>query len=153
MKRIEIKLTSEQRKELENFCTKGVHSARLVTRARIILLLDTSEGRKAVTFDEIVKCLGISMTTITNTKRTFLSAESISAFLQRKKRETPPVAPKITGDVEAKIIALACSAVPKGYAKWTLKLLADKSVELNYIDSISDTSVNRLLKKHNLNLT
>ena len=82
-----------------------------------------------------------------------LVAESVTGFLQRKKRETPPVAPKITGEVEAKIIALACSEVPQGHARWTLQLLADKSVELNYIDSITDMSVHRLLKKRNLSLT
>ena len=149
MKKNEIKLTSEQRNELESFSTKGIHSVRLVTRAKIILLLDTSDDRKAVTFEEIEKRLGISMTTITKVKRDFHAAESVSAFLRRKKRDMPPVAPKITGDVEAKIIALACSAVPEGYAKWSLKLLADKSVEMNYIDSISDMSIHRLLKKHN----
>ena len=153
MKKNDIKLTTEQRKELEDFSTKGVHSVRLVNRAKIILLLDTSEGRKSLTFEEIEKRLGISMTTITKVKKEFLAAEFVSAFLQRKKRDTPPVAAKITGDIEAKIIALACSAVPVGYAKWSLKLLADKSVELNYIDSISDMSIHRLLKKHNLNLT
>ena len=67
-------------------------------------------------------------------KQAFLVAESVTAFLQRKKRETPPVQPKITGDVEAHIIALACGPVLEGYAKWTVRLLADKSVDLNYID-------------------
>jgi hypothetical protein len=80
-------------------------------------------------------------------------AESISAFLQRKERDTPPVEPKITGDIQAKVIALACSAVPEGYAKWSLKLLADKSVELEYLDAVSQMSIHRLLKKHNLSLT
>ena len=140
MKKNDIKLTSEQRIELENFSTKGVHSVRLVTRAKIVLFLDTSEDRKAVTFEEIGKRLGVSMTTITKVKKDFYAAESVSAFLRRKTRDTPPVAPKITGDIEAKIVALACSAVPEGFAKWSLKLLADKSVELNYIDSISDMS-------------
>jgi len=63
------------------------------------------------------------------------------------------VAPKITGEVEAKIIALACGEVPKGCARWTLQLLADKSVELKIIDSITDMSIHRLLKKRGLNLT
>jgi hypothetical protein len=77
----------------------------------------------------------------------------VSEFLKRKKRETPPVAPKISGEVEAHIIALACSPVPEGRAKWAVRLLADKCVELNYIDSISFKSVHRVLKKHNLSLT
>ena len=153
MKKTKIILTSEQRKELENFSTKGVHSVRLVNRARIILYMDTSENRKALKQEEIAIRVNVSRKTVNEVKQDFLEAESISAFLQRKKREAPPVAPKITGNIEAKIIALACGAVPEGYTKWSLQLLADKSVELNYIDSISDMSVHRLLKKHNLSLT
>jgi len=88
---------------------------------------------------------------VNDTKKAFIAAESICEFLQRKKRETPPVKPKITGEVEAHIIALACSPVP-GCAKWGVRLLADKCVELNYIDSISFKPVQRVLKKHSLSL-
>jgi hypothetical protein len=153
MKKNEIRLSKEQRNELTKFTKTGVHSAKLIRRAEIILLLDTSEGRKSKTFDEISRQLDISVTSITKVKKDFLATEDIKIFLQRKKRSTPPVAPKITGEVEAHIIALACGSVPEGYAKWSLQLLADKSVELNYIDSISDMSIHRLLKKHNLSLT
>jgi hypothetical protein len=153
MERIPIILTSEQRQELEKFCKSGVHSVKLVNRARIILELDISEGRKATRQEEIVKYVGVSRQTVNEAKRDFLVAKSVTEFLQRKKRETPPVAPKITGEIEAKIVALACSEVPQGYARWTLQLLADKSVELNYINSITDMSVHRLLKKRNLSLT
>ena len=152
MKRTPIILTSEQREELEKFCNTGVHSVKLMKRARIILELDTSGGRKAAKQEEIAKCVDVSRQTVNEAKQDFLVAESVTAFLQRKRRETPPVAPKITGDVEAKIIALACGEVPTGYSRWTLQLLADKSVELNIIDSITDMSVHRLLKKHNLSL-
>lgn len=71
-------------------------------------------------------------------------------MLQRKKRETPPIEPKITGEVEAKVIALACSEVPKGYDKWTLTLLADKTVKLGFINSISRSSVHNILKKNEI---
>ena len=71
----------------------------------------------------------------------------------RKPLTQAQIAPKITGEVEAHIIALACSPVPEGCAKWAVRLLADKCVELNYIDSISFKSVQRVLKKHNLSLT
>ena len=73
--------------------------------------------------------------------------KGLDATIQRKKRETPPVEAKVTGDVEAHIIALACGDPPKGYAKWTLRLLADRSVKLGYIESISHTQVGRILKK------
>ncbi|MDR0722863.1 MAG: helix-turn-helix domain-containing protein [Treponema sp.] len=86
-------------------------------------------------------------------KRAFIAAASTAAFLRRKKRETPPVEPKITGEVEAHIIALACTPVPQGYAKWSVRLLADKCVELQYIDSISFKSVQRVLKKLTSNRT
>ena len=153
MNKTKIILTKEQRKELEDFSTKGVHNVRLVNRAKMILYMDTSENRKALKQEEIAKRVNVSRKTINEVKQDFLSAESVSGFLQRKKRSTPPVAPKITGEVEAKIIALACGAVPDGSARWTLQLLADKSVEMKYIDTITDMSIHRLLKKHNLSLT
>jgi hypothetical protein len=153
MKKNDIKLTAEQRKELEIFSTTGVHDVRIVNRAKIMLLMDKSEAGKAAKQKEIAEQVDVSRQTVTIVKRDFLAAESVSAFLQRKERDTPPVKPKITGDIQAKVIALACSAVPEGYAKWSLKLLADKSVELEYIDTISEMSIHRLLKKHNLSLT
>ena len=148
-----IELTSEQRKELEQFSKTGVHSAKLINRAKIILLLDTSENKQAVKFKDISQQLDVSMPTITKVRNEFTVAESISVFLQRKMRETPPVAPKVTGEIEAHIIALACSNPPEGCARWTLRLLSDKSVELGLIDSISYRTVGSLLKKHNLSLT
>ena len=153
MKKNEVKLTADQRKVLQKFVKTGVHSAKLIKRAEIILLLDTSESGKAVAFGEISKRLDVSETTITNVKKDFFAAEDVKAFLQRKQRDTPPVEPKITGEVEARIIALACSEVPAGCARWTVRLIADKSVELQIVDSLSFKSVQRLLKKHNLSLT
>lgn len=152
MKKNEIILTAEQRNELKKFSKTGIHSAKIIKRAEIILLLDTSKNGKTVSFEEISKRLGVSVTTVSNVKMDFIAAENTNAFLQRKKRETPPIAPKITGDVEARIIALACSEAPAGHARWTVRLLADKSVELQIIDSISYKSVQRLLKKHSLSL-
>lgn len=152
MKKNDIKLTEEQRKELEKFSKTGVHSAKLIKRAEIILLLDTSVNGKAVLFKEIAKRLDVSTTTITRVKADFIAAESITAFVQRKKRATPPVAPKITGETEARIVALACSEVPEGCARWTVRLIAEKSVELRLVDSVSHMTVHNLLKKHNLSL-
>jgi predicted XRE-type DNA-binding protein len=153
MKTNEIKLTPEQRKEKEDFSTKGVRSVSLVNRTKIILLLDTSVNGEAVKQEEITHMVGVSRVTVNRVRSDFQAAESVSEFLQRKKRETPPIEPKITGDVEARIIALACGNQPEGCARWTLRLLAVKSVELGIIDSISYSSVGSLLKKHNLSLT
>jgi len=145
-KHIKIELDEITRKELEDFTRKGVHRVQLVNRAKIILELDEADGRKPLTEEMVAKKIGISRKTINNAKMAFLETKDVSLFLQRKKRETPPVAPKITGEVEAHVIALACSPVPEGYAKWTLLLLANKCIELNYIDSISRSSVRRILK-------
>ena len=152
-KHIGIQLDSMTRKELITFTKTGSHSVRLVNRAKIILELDEAEGRKPLTQEQIAEKIGVTRQTVNDTKNAFIAAENTAEFLQRKKRSTPPVAPKITGEVEAHIIALACSPVPQGCAKWGVRLLADKCVELNYIDSISFKSVQRVLKKHNLSRT
>ena len=152
-KHIKIELGAITRRELEKFTKTGKHSVRLVNRAKIILELDEADGRKPLTQEQIAEKIGVSRQTVNGAKQAFMAADNISVFLQRKKRKTPPIEPKITGEVEAHIIALACSPVPEGYAKWGVRLLADKCVELNYIDSISFKSVQRVLKKHSLNRT
>ena len=152
-KHVKIELNAAERIELEKFIKTGTRSVKLVNRAKIILELDEADGRKPLTQAEIADKVGVTRQVVNDAKKAFFSADSVSAFLQRKKRETPPVQPKIIGEVEAHIIALACSPVPEGCARWSVRLLADKCVELNYIDSISFKSVQRLLKKHNLSLT
>jgi len=152
-KHIKVELNKEARSELEKFAKTGKRSVKLVDRAKIILELDEADGRKPLVQAAIAEKIGVTRQTVNDAKQAFLAADSVSAFLQRKKRETPPVQPKITGEVEAHIIALACSPVPEGCARWGIRLLADKCVELNYIDSISFKSVQRVLKKHNLVLT
>jgi len=147
-----IWLTAKDRTELEKFISAGIHSVRLVNRAKIILALDKSGGRTPDSQIDIAERVGVSRQTINDARRDYLAVKNASLFLQRKKRETPPVPPKVTGEIEAHIIALACGEVPTGYAKWTLRLLAEKSVELNIIDSISHMSIKRLLKKRNLSL-
>jgi predicted XRE-type DNA-binding protein len=152
-KNIKIELCAIQRSELEKFTKTGKHSVKLINRAKIILELDESNGRKPLTQEQIAEKVGVTRQTVNDAKKAFIEAGSISVFLQRKKRETPPVERKITGKVEAHIIALACSSVPVGYAKWGIRLLADKCVELNYVDSISFKSIQRVLKKTNLSRT
>jgi predicted XRE-type DNA-binding protein len=152
-KHIKIELEEKTRSELEKYIKTGLRSVKLVNRAKIILELNEANGRKPLTQNAISEKIGVTRQTVNDVKKAFLAAESVSAFLQRKKRDTPPVQPKITGEVEAHIIALACSPVPEGCARWGVRLLADKCVELNYIDSISFKSVQRVLKKHNLSLT
>ena len=152
MRKKAIQLTAKDRAGLERYCTTGVHSVKLVTRAKIILALDISGGRTAERGEAIAERLGISRQTVNNARRDFLEAKSLTLFLQRKQRETPPVPPKVTGELEARIIALACGEAPKGYSRWTLRLLSEKCVQLHYSDSLSHMTVSRLLKKRNLNL-
>ena len=152
MRKKPIKLTAKERAELERFCSKGKHDVRLVNRAKIILALDISGGRTAERKQAIAERLGVSRVTVNIVKRDFLAIKKVPLFLQRKQRETPPVPPKVTGEMEARIIALACSAVPKGYSRWTLRLLAEKCVQLHYSQNMSHMTISRLLKKHNLNL-
>jgi hypothetical protein len=153
MERKRVKLTVKERAELERFCYTGVHNVRLVNRAKIILALDISGGRTPERHEAIAQSFGISRRTVNNVRDDFLASQSITVFLQRKKRKTPPVPPKVTGELEARLIALACGKAPKGYSRWTLRLLAEKSVELHYFDSLSHMTISRLLKKHNLNPT
>ena len=148
-----IELTARQRKELEEFSKTGVHSARLINRAKIILALDTSLDRIPMRHQDIAECIGVSHQAVYDAREDFLKKKNVSEFLRRKKRETPPVPPKVTGELEARIIAPACSEAPQGYSRWTLRLLADKCVELNYSDTMSHMTISRLLKKTNLNLT
>jgi hypothetical protein len=146
MKRKQIKLTVEERVELERFSTTGVHDVRVVNRAKIILALDISGGRTPERHEAVAQRLGVSRQTVNNVRSDFLVAESIATFLQRKQRETPPIPPKVTGEMEARIIAMACGKVPKGCSRWTLRLLAEKCVELYYFGSLSHMTISRLLK-------
>jgi transposase len=148
-----IILTGEERRELEAFTGSGIRSIKLFKRARIILALDRSEGRTADKEESIARRIGVSRQTIQNVKKYFLASGDLSLILKRKKRETPPVPAKITGEVEARIIALACGKPPEGFSTWTLRLLADKCVELQYVDSLSNMTVSRILKKRRLNPT
>jgi len=147
-----IMLTNEQRKQLERFTSTGVRSARLIKRANVILALDRSNKKDHLRINRICEQCKISRQGLNDIREDFLRAESIEAFLTRKKREVPPVAPKMTGDVEAHIIAIACSEKPEGRARWTMQLIADKCVEMNYVDSLSEISVRRTLKKRNISL-
>jgi hypothetical protein len=150
-KHVKIELNANARSGLEKFSKTGKHSVKLVNRAKIIPELDEAGGRTPLTQTQIAEKTGAARQTVNDTKQTFIAAESIPEFLRRKKRGTPPAAPKITGEAEAHIIALARSPVPQGYAKRTVRLLAGKCVELNYIDLIPFKSVQRVLRKQNLN--
>jgi len=149
-----IMLSAEQQKVLKDFVSKGVHSVHLVNRAKVILALDRSNKKDHLRITRISDQVGLSRQAIYNIRDDFLASESVETFLTRKKRETPPVPPKVTGEVEAQIITIACSEPPKGYARWTMKLIAARTVELCIAgDGVGKTSVNDVLKKRNIGLT
>jgi hypothetical protein len=148
-----IELSKEQRELLERFVKTGCRNVHLVNRARVILMLDRSGKTEHLRVARICERVGISRQALCNIRKDFLKASSVEEFLKRKKRETPPNQPKITGEVEASIIAMACSKAPEGCARWSLRMLAERVVELNIIDSLSYKSVERVLKKRNISLT
>lgn len=153
--KLSIVLSSDEKKELKDIVKKGKSSAALIRRANVILMSDSSEGEKK-TEEEIASSLNISRQTVHNIKVKYLSKAKeteTTKKIERKKRETPPVEPKFDGEAEAKIIALACSAPPEGRTKWTLRLLSERSVQMEIVDQISHTQVGRILKKTNLSLT
>ena len=149
----EIYLRDEQRAELMAFAKNGVHNAHLITRAKTILALDRTDKKDHLRIGRICEQVGLTRKAVYDIRESFLVAENVGSFLTRKKRETPPVPAKITGEVEAHIITLACSEPPEGHARWTLKMLATKAVELSIVNELSFKSVQRILTKHNLNLT
>ena len=145
-----IELSEQDRSELIEIVKKGKSPARTILRANILLASDRRSG-KHMTISEISKVYHTTPTTVHNVRVSYCE-NGLKATITRKQRETPPVPSKVTGDVEAHVIALSCSKAPEGYAKWTLRLLADKTVELGYIDSISHVTVSKILKKMNLSL-
>ena len=135
----DVKLAVEEKERLNSFLNKGKASARSLTRARILLLADAGRSN-----EEIKSALNASTTTISRIRRRYCEG-GLEFALSEKPRSGAP--PKIDGRIEAEITHLACSQPPEGRSKWTLRLLADKLVELDCIDSISHMSVHRALKK------
>ena len=146
-----IELSDKDRTLLNEIVSKGTSTARTILRANILLASDKN-SKKYMTVAEIAEVYHTTPTTVQTVRTTFCE-KGLEETLRRKKRETPPVPAKITGDVEARVIALACSNPPDGYAKWTLRLLADQTVELGYVETISYVSIARILKKTSLSLT
>jgi transposase len=150
-KKYVITLTDDERKALRRITKSGTHTARSITRANILLNLDEGLGEKREQTD-IAKICAVSTVTVYTVSKQY-AGEGLDTVLHRKKRETPPVPSKITGEVEAKILALCCGKPPEGRARWTLRLLEEKVVELGIVEAISDNTIGRLLKKRRLDLT
>ena len=145
MKRVYVvKLSEQERDELIQYLRRGRSSARSQTRARILLLSDDD-----LEDDEIVEALKVSKSTVCRIRKRYCEG-GLDFALSEKPRSGAPT--KIDGNIQAKITMLACSEPPEGRSKWTLNLLADKLVEMEVVDSISNMTVQRVLKKMNLSL-
>jgi transposase len=134
--------------QLEKLVRSGKTLARTLTKARVLLLTDYSTGQH-MTDADIAATLQVSMPTIGRVRRRCL-ADGIDAAVHDRSRSGKP--PKITGEIEAQLIVLACSDPPEGHNRWTLRLLADRMVALGYFDSISHVAIGNRLKKMHLNL-
>ena len=150
-KRYPVMLDPNQRDYLIELTSSGTESARKLTRARILLKADEGELGPAYADKEIKEAVEVSIPTIERTRKTF-ALEGLTATLTPKKRSKPSRPRKFDGEKEAHLIALACSEAPEGHARWTLRLLAKKMVELNHVSTVSHETIRRTLKKTNLDL-
>ena len=147
VKKYVVRLSAEEREQLQALIRKGKSSAKRLLKARILLKADVSEAGEGWSDSRIIEALETS-TSIVYRVRKQLVEEGFEAVLSRKSRATPAVAPIFDGEKEAKLIALACSKPPKGRVRWTLRLLENKVVELKIVDRASDSTIGRVLKKH-----
>jgi transposase len=150
MIRYTIELSQEEVKELMVIINKGSHTSHTFRTAYILLNCDEGDYSDKATNEQISKLLKVGMRTIDRVKKRFIE-EGFEAVLERR-ASSRVYDVKIDGDVEAKLVKLCCSEPPPGFAKWSLRLLADKMIELHYVDSISYVSVGNVLKKMNLSL-
>ena len=145
-KRYKVTLTKDERDYLISIINKGKHKSQTYRAAYILLNTDKGDFATSTSInEEISKVLIIGMRTIDRIKKQFVE-EGLEICLGRK-LTTRIYERKIDGETEAHLITIACSEPPKGFAKWSLRLLADKMVELNYVDSLSHETVRNVLKK------
>jgi transposase len=150
--RYRVTLTEQERKDLEALTRCGKTGAKKFIHARALLLCNAGPDGPAWAVADVAEALGVTSRTIEHLKRRFVE-EGLEAALERKSRENPPREVIFDGAFEARLIALACSEAPEGYQRWTVRLLADKAVELEFAPSVSHMTVQRVLKKTNLSLT
>lgn len=150
MIRYTIKLTKGEVEELKSIINKGFHTSQTYRTAYILLNCDEGKYSEKVTNEQICQVLKVGMRTIDRVKKRFID-EGFEAVLERKPTSRI-YEPKVDGDVEAKLVSLCCSEPPNGFSKWSLRLLADKMVELHYVDKISHVTVRNVLKKTHLSL-
>ena len=150
MQKYKVTLSEEERQELESIVSKGKHRSQKVLNA--LILLNCDEGlyqQEKLTNETIARVLQISMRKIDRVKKRFVE-EGLEVTLNGTKGQRY-YEKKADGEFEAHLVAMSCSKPPEGFSRWSLRLLADKMVELNYVDKISYETVRRVLKKTKLN--
>jgi hypothetical protein len=145
-----VSLTTEERSYLEKLVSSGNASARKLRRARILLKSDCSEGEPNWTYEAICDAFDVNAVTVTNIRKAF-SEGGLEKALNRKKPDRE-YEHRLDGHAEAHLIALACGDAPAGYERWTLRLLQDRFVKLEIVDSVSHETIRATLKKVNLSL-
>jgi transposase len=146
LKRYIVTLTADERQALHDLIAAGKAAAQKLAHARILLKADAAEGGPAWPDHRIAEALEVGVATIERVRRRFVE-QGLEAALTRKAQERPSRVPTLDGRAEARLIALACSAPPEGRKAWTMRLLADKLVELEIVPAVSDETVRRALKK------
>jgi hypothetical protein len=149
-KRYRVTLLEEERQELRSMVSAGKAAARKLVRARILLLADQAEGGPGKTDPEIADALGCGRATIGRVRKRFVE-EGMEAAI-KPKPTTRIYERRLDGKAEAHLVAIACGAPPKGRARWTLRLLADRMVGLGYVESVCHEAVRQTLKKMNSSL-
>lgn len=146
VKKYVVRLSAEERGQLEGLTRKGKSAAGQILKARILLKADVSEAGEGWSDSRIIEALETSASMVYRVRRQLVE-EGFAAVLSRKQRPAPPVAPIFDGEKEARLIALACSQPPAGHARWSLRLLEKRVVELNIVAAASDSTIGRVLKK------
>ena len=146
VKKYVVRLSGEEREQLEALIRKGKGPASRMLKARILLKADVSEAGSGWSDNEIIDALETSPSMVYRVRKDLVE-EGLEAALGRKQRAMPAIARIFDGEKEARLITLACSKPPKGRVRWTLRLLEEKVVELNIVDKASDSTIGRVLKK------
>ena len=146
-----VRLTEAERSELDALVRKGKASALAIARARILLKADQGKDGAARPDAQIAEALGIAAKTVFNIRRRWVE-EGLDAAIHRKKQDCPSRSRKLDGRAEAKLVATCCGPAPQGRARWTLRMLAGKLVQLEVVPSISPETVRGTLKKMRLSL-
>ncbi len=149
-KKFKVTLTADERERLEELISKGKSAARKLAHARILLACDETDECRGASDTEVADAVHVSRPTVERVRKAFVEEGLEQALNAKRPRQTRP--PVFDGESEAKLVALACSSPPEGRTRWTLRLLAERLVELEVFESISSETVRQTLKKTNLSL-